>query len=201
MPMLPFNPCGPKSALVGTNMHVPMHMAWEHPPSWGRVTDTREKETPLTISQLESRGPMDPDWFALGQYSASAHSKRRSAHLDFPEIKSKVGLVKKKKTRLGRNRLDCTSGKKWLYGRLLVIFGCKAVVHGTSQLLEPPKTWLEVAQWSWWLEVALMARKHHEKQVGLEKSGLVQTRMWTLVGARMRYWITRIGSVHLPGDA
>ncbi|PKI52747.1 hypothetical protein CRG98_026868 [Punica granatum] len=30
--------------------------AWECPPSVGRVTDTREKESPLIILRLESRG-------------------------------------------------------------------------------------------------------------------------------------------------
>ncbi|PKI64871.1 hypothetical protein CRG98_014738 [Punica granatum] len=32
--------------------------AWECPPSWGCVTDTSEKESPLIILRLEGRGPI-----------------------------------------------------------------------------------------------------------------------------------------------
>ncbi|PKI55780.1 hypothetical protein CRG98_023825 [Punica granatum] len=31
--------------------------AWEYPPSRGRATDAREKESPLTILRPEGRGP------------------------------------------------------------------------------------------------------------------------------------------------
>ncbi|PKI77583.1 hypothetical protein CRG98_002037 [Punica granatum] len=32
------------------------HMAWEYPPSLGRMTDTREKELPLLVYYLEIEG-------------------------------------------------------------------------------------------------------------------------------------------------
>ncbi|PKI48123.1 hypothetical protein CRG98_031485 [Punica granatum] len=46
----------------------------------------------------------------------------RIARLDFPEIKSKVGLAETTQTRLEQNRPDWASGKKWLSRGLPVVF-------------------------------------------------------------------------------
>ncbi|PKI74230.1 hypothetical protein CRG98_005351 [Punica granatum] len=42
---------GPACALLD-------RLAWECPPSWGCVTDSREKESPLIILRSEGRGPI-----------------------------------------------------------------------------------------------------------------------------------------------
>ncbi|PKI60443.1 hypothetical protein CRG98_019097 [Punica granatum] len=50
--------CAPVFRLVGTRMCAPKcNAAWECPPSQGRATDAREKESPLAILRPEGRGP------------------------------------------------------------------------------------------------------------------------------------------------
>ncbi|PKI64479.1 hypothetical protein CRG98_015127 [Punica granatum] len=41
----------------GTHARSLCNAAWECPPSRGRATDAREKESPLAILRLEGRGP------------------------------------------------------------------------------------------------------------------------------------------------
>ncbi|PKI52899.1 hypothetical protein CRG98_026730 [Punica granatum] len=50
--------CAPEFRLVGARMRAPnCNAAWECPPSRGRATDAREKESPLAILRPEGRGP------------------------------------------------------------------------------------------------------------------------------------------------
>ncbi|PKI38544.1 hypothetical protein CRG98_041066 [Punica granatum] len=49
--------CAPEFRLVGARMREPKcNAAWECPPSWGRATDTREKESPLPVYDPKVEG-------------------------------------------------------------------------------------------------------------------------------------------------
>ncbi|PKI45211.1 hypothetical protein CRG98_034389 [Punica granatum] len=48
----------------------------------------------------------------------------------------------------------------------------KAAVHGAFRVLEPPQTWLEVAQWLWWLQLALKVWNNQDKLIEPEKAKL-----------------------------